>query len=358
MPGWIAGPAWACGGFFCDSVEPVSQAQERILFREDEAGWTAFVEVSFAGPPIDFGWVLPLPVAIDPATDVQTAAPGLFDDLEGATAVQLVTSDTAVLADMGYVSSGCDAGCGDGVLGSTSPSTAGVEVLGEAVVGPYALEVLTADDGANLVNWLQQAGYQFPYSAWPLVDRYVERGWAFLGIRLAPDVPAGPIDTLVVRCGQERPEIPLVITSIAAVPDMEITAYVLADERYVPDGDWPETPVSFDEVLGLDDYDRVLREALDVRGGRGWRTEFAGPDEHWTGSVAPDTLVALGRGGYLTRIRTFASPHEMTSDPFFVADPSAPDVSNRVVLGARAAAAGPFGVVLLVVAMAVRRRWV
>jgi hypothetical protein len=362
---WLARPALACGGFFCNNVDPVVQSAERILFRRDAEEWTTFVEVQYEGPPDEFGWVIPIPRALDPATEIGVASPGLFDALEQATAPRFVPPGGAPAADAAYYSAGCGCydpwsdGWSDG--GTFAPDLSGVELVGEAVVGPYELQVLTADDGYGLTAWLQQAGYQIPYAASWLIDGYLQEGWAFLGIKLAPDVPAGPIDTLVLRCGADDPRIPLRLTSIAAVPDMEIVAYVLADRRYTPGADWIEVPFDPAGVWlypdGTDDYEYQLRDAVDAALGHGFRTEYAQPAEVLVPLLDPTTAEALGSGAWLTRLRSFVSPEQMTSDPVFVPDPLGEAVDNVVVVsGGSTARLGGIGVLLLVLAGAARRR--
>ncbi|MEQ1568027.1 MAG: DUF2330 domain-containing protein [Myxococcota bacterium] len=329
---WSAIPALACGGFFCDNVEPVVQRAERLLFRDDGEEWTTFVEVQFEGPPSSFGWVVPIPRPLDPDSDIELAPPGLFDALERVTAPRFVGPDGAPeAADLAY-SAGC--GCeGFGAsVGGVGFDLSTVEVVGEAVVGPYELQVLTAAEGADLTAWLQQAGYQIPFSAFPIVDGYLEQGWSFLGIKLRAEVGEGPIDTLVLRCGSDEPQIPLRLTAIASVPSLEIVAYVLGGERYAPSGDWSEVPFAPELPGGGDPlplYLGLLREA--IGSGRAFRTEFAAPAEAVVPALPPELAAALGSGAYLTRMRSFVSPAAMTSDPVFA--PSAgPDVSNQVVL--------------------------
>ena len=359
---WIEA-AWACGGFFCDSVEPVEQIGERILFRQETDGrWTTFVEVRFAGPPIGFGWVVPIEVAIDPEAAVSVAPAGLFDELEVATAPRFYEAPAAAAADIAEMSAGCG-GCG---VGDAAWSTGvvlepvGVEVVGQAVVGPYAVEVITADDGDNLAMWLQLNGYRMPSTAADPIDAYLDQGYAFLGIKLLPGVPSGPIDTLVIDCGASVPTIPLMLTAIAAVPDMPITVYVLGEDRFVPTDPWPEVPfdpsgVRFVGDDGQTDYTEQLLAT--TRQTAGFVTEGAGPIDPILPGLSPEVIEALGHGDVLTRMHTFASPDQMTADPVFVADPDAPDVDNVHYIGHQTAAAGLGSVLgLLGIGIGVARR--
>jgi hypothetical protein len=353
---WGMQSAWGCGGFFCDQVQPIEQSAERILFREDgPQDWTTIVEVQFRGPPAEFGWVIPLPRPLDPQTEISLAPAGLFDALEQVTGPQFLSS----ASPSGYYaesSAGCDAGCGPST--SLAPDTSGVQVVGEAVVGPYDLEVIEATESDNLVSWLQLAGYQVPFSAVPIVEQYLAEGYVFLGVKLLPDVPEGPIDALVLRCGAEQPAIPLRLTSVAAVPDMEILAYVLASERHVPGPGYAAVQLDPSLLLpGGDNYAEVLGEALDAAGGRGFRTEFAGPTAPLVAQLPDEVQQALGHGAYLSRMRAYLSASEMTLDPVFVPDPEAGDVDRVLWVGAGASAsAGGLGLLVLLAGAGLRRR--
>jgi hypothetical protein len=329
--------AHACGGLFCDNLEPVLQEGERILFREDgDGGWTTFVEVRFAGPPVDFAWVVPVAPGFELERDAAVAPAGVFDELERVTAP--VFEDA-----FSYRSNGCGSPCSMGASSGYDSAAfvefveSNVEVVGAAVVGPYEMTVVESDEPAAVVGWLQLNGYQFPTSAAPLVDHYVAQGSRFLALRLLPTT-SGPIDTLELRCGFTAPTIPLVLTSVAAVPQMPITAYVLADERHVP-GNYVDLAFDWGQVGWVDpgtgetDYVPRLRDAVVAAGGHAWNTEYAAPAAEMFGEVDPEIAVALRTGAYLTRFKTVLGPEDMTLDPVFVPDPEAPDVSRNHLLG-------------------------
>ncbi len=345
--------AFACGGFFCSAVDPVLQSGERILFQvgEDDDGATTVttvVEIQFEGAASDFGWVLPIPEVID-TEDVSTAPPGLFDELEEATAMQFVTASEGTA---GLMMADEAAGCYGPPspfwwMEEDSPSGGGsftfdqVDVVGEAVVGPYAIEIITSEDASQLTGWLQNNGYSIPGTAFEPIAHYVSSGSAFLGLKLQPDVPEGPIDALRFTYRAEDPSLPLHLTSVAAAQDMEVIAYVLADERYLPAG-YDDVDFDYGLVSWTDegtDYDERLGAAIDFAGGRAFQTEFAGAVSNLPAGEASADL--LSGGTYLTRMRTFVSPEEMTMDPVWRPAPEAPDVSNvRVIGGSETASRG------------------
>ena len=59
----LSQPAAACGGFFCNTSDPIDQAAERIVFAHDEeAGEVeAHVQIFFSGSAEEFAWVVPVP---------------------------------------------------------------------------------------------------------------------------------------------------------------------------------------------------------------------------------------------------------------------------------------------------------
>ena len=233
-----------------------------------------------------------------------------------------------------------------------APTFSGVEVVGASVVGPYALEIITAEDGNNLVGWLQWNGYQIPSTAMEPIAHYVNSGMAFLGVKLQPDVPEGPIDALEITMPGSSPMLPLLLTSVAAVEDMEITAYVLAAERFAP-ANYEDHPFDWSRVQwmgeGRTDYDRRLPSELDAVGGRAFVTEFARATESLQGGEASAELLASG--AYLTRFQSVLSPSEMTLDPLWSPAPELGDVDNvHTISDGVATAAAPLwlvGVLLL-----------
>src|SRR5687768_15708658 len=85
VPLLLSSLAHACGGFFCNGlvVTPVYQAAERILFQIDPSDQTVrmSVQITYAGDPTEFAWIVPVPAEPDLSTDVDD----VFDMLADAT---------------------------------------------------------------------------------------------------------------------------------------------------------------------------------------------------------------------------------------------------------------------------------
>jgi hypothetical protein len=315
----------------------VVQTAERILFRvNDDDTETTIVEIQYQGPPSQFGWVLPVSPGLT-VEDLGTAPAGLFDELERRTAPVFERPSFEGSAGLDDEEAGCGLGrrTGDDFVPPPPPDTSGVEVIGEAVVGPYALEIITAEQGENLSNWLLLNGYQIAPSAIPAIDHYIGLEMAFLGIKLEADVPAGPIDALSFTYPGNTPAIPLILTSVAAAENMDILAYVAGPGRHVP-GNYEDLVFNYHSVdwVGEDDTDYLdkLRAAVVEAGGQAFNTEFADVIGE-TGKLDETPLAeVLERDDYVTRFHTFMSAPDMTADPYWIPGVNAGDVDNHHVV--------------------------
>lgn len=364
----MSSSALACGGFFCSGTTtatytqvaevPVEQNGERILFEvNDDDTITTFVEVGFERTDdVDFAWIIPLPEAID-ADQVATASADLFNELEAATAPRFSFLWTETIRTGGGSSGdparGCGLGCGGGVaitdLGSKTGDGSGwtdtglsaaVEVVDEAVVGPFAIEVITAGDAEIFATWLADNGYDLPDNAIEPLQHYIDGQMAFLGVQLAPDVPEGPIDTLQFTYPATTPMIPLILTAIASVDDLPMQVYVLADEPYAPSGGARARSEATGWVQGGDvalatqptpegtDYLQRVADEIDAHNGQAFVLELSRPTSQITLSD-PAYDARLRQGAWLTRWRGDVSPWQMTLDPVFVPTPSLPSYDNE-----------------------------
>ncbi len=128
------------------------------------------------------------------------------------------------------------------------------------------------------------------------------------------------------------------VLPIAAVPQMEFIAYILADDRFAPtkyvDLDFDYSRVSWLDYSEMTtDYELLLAEEVQLEGGQAWNTEFAGPVKEVFGSLSDPVAEALDHGAYLTRFRTFIDPEDMTVDPAWQLNGRLPDVSRTHHMG-------------------------
>jgi len=114
---------------------------------------------------------------------------------------------------------------GDGA--TAAGAGGGVEVIGRENVGGYDVARLGAADGAALDRWLDQNGYTLPDGAQPILDDYVDEGWRFVAIRLAPKAD-GPLRPLEVGFPAQDYVYPMRLEQLATGP-FDLTLYTLAD---------------------------------------------------------------------------------------------------------------------------------
>ena len=274
---WLApSAALACGGFFCNSATPVNQAAERILFARDGDQIEMHVQITYSGPAIDFGWILPA------AADVETAVStnSLFTRLDQRFAPQfrLVTEfePGCEPPPQPELSEGGGMGGDFGETGQPDGPPS-VNVLSREVVGPFDRVILQADNVDVLFEWLQENEFQIPAMAAAALEPYIETS-VFVAIKLLPGNDSADIRPLRLRFTAPSPAIPLRPTQVAADPDMGIVVYLLGEGRGIADN---YRHVTVNEAAirwesNGENYADVVSQAVDEAGGQAFVTDFAG----------------------------------------------------------------------------------
>ncbi len=264
--------AKACGGFFC-SQTPVVQNGEQIVFAMGDGHVTAHIRIFYTGEAKKFAWVVPVPTV--PRLGVGTEQ--LFTQLAVATQPQFRLTWSAEALGCGRQPfNGAFADAGSTASGGSSGS--GVQVLLEQEVGPYDAKVIESTDADALIKWLNENGYDQPPSALPFIQHYVDRKMKFVAIKLQNDAQVGDITPLVLDLDEPDPCVPLVLTRVAATPDMPVFVYVLGSSRVVPKN-WfhvEVNPRKIDWLRGGANYTALATAAIDEAAGHGFLTEFAG----------------------------------------------------------------------------------
>ncbi len=305
--------AWACGGCFSPpGPNLVVQDAERILFVRDAAGKTTVtVEVRYSGPADNFAWVLPLPKL--PKVGVGTTY--VFDRLDQATAPRFVTTrqfDTEG-CDFGDSSAsiGCGAASADSSGATAFPGGAfsqdidgknGVVVLEKNQAGPYDYQIIQGNDGAGLLKWLNDNGFDTPSTALPILQSHAAKGDVFVAFKLSSGADVAEIRPVVLEMQDADPCVPLRLTSIAAADELAVIVYTLGPGRAVPKNHLAVTPnplrLRWDG--GVENYVQVVAAAIDEAAGRAFVPEFAGPASsvqvrETTSNFGSDTTVLYGK---------------------------------------------------------------
>lgn len=281
--------AKACGGFFC-SQTPIDQQGEQILFSVEPGKINATVQISYTGEAHDFAWVIP--VSSQPVITVTPAA--VFTALRGMTEPQFWVdwedSGTCNVWRL-YPQAAADGGSPPG-----SPTGGGVTVLATAEVGPYQTATVQSDDPQALFEWLDKNGYDQPPSSLPYIEHYVSNGMLFVALKLKSDAAVGDLQPVTFTFTQGDPCVPLILTRVAATPDMPVRIFVLGEARAVPTNwlhvvinqmklDWLGGGGGFGWGGGASNYESVVTQAVNEAAGRAFVTEYAGSSSPLAGTL-------------------------------------------------------------------------
>ncbi|MDP6945083.1 MAG: DUF2330 domain-containing protein, partial [Myxococcota bacterium] len=270
----VAAPVWACGGFFCSQV-PVEQRGEQIVFAYGPGDKvTAIIQIAYQGSAEDFAWVVPV-------TGQPTIALGpdaIFSTLRMRTDPQFWLEwqyDDSAECGMWGVPEMAAAG------GIDEDGGAEVVVLDKQIVGPFIAVTLDATEaGAELLlQWLDDNDFDQPDESLPIIAHYLEQDLNFVAVKLTENAVVGDLQPLMLTMDQaEEPCIPLVLTRIAAAPDMPVTAWVLGESRVVPTN-WfgvEINPKKIDWMSNGSNYEAAATAAIDEAAGHGFITQYAG----------------------------------------------------------------------------------
>lgn len=291
-------PAWACGACVAPpGPSTVQQKAERVLFVRDPVTKQSltWVEVRYQGQPQDFGWVVPMPKK--PILGVGSQY--LFDRLDQAAAPRFSLNYSESRENCTvpvYASSGGGGvGCGsDNSMAQTTSAgsaysedtSAGadvskdhVQVLESASVGPYDYVIIASDKSDDLLTWLNAQGYATPAAALPIIDAHVQKGDVFVALKLKNDAGIDAIRPVSFQMDDADPCVPLRLTSVAAVEDMQVVVYLAGPGRAIPKNHMhiEVNPLKLSWENAGQNYDQLLAAAIDEAAGRAFVTEYSQP---------------------------------------------------------------------------------
>ena len=297
--------AHACGCFAPpDPTVPIVQAGEAIAFHMDGNKVTAHIQITYKGKAEEFGWLLP----VDAVPTLEVGTDELF--------AQLIATTQPVYRLQAEYNGNCpfDPNRGGGLGGGSSSPAEDSDGGGGGgggdgydplvirdTVGPYDYAVLRADEKQPMLDWLDQNGFFVPAGTDDVVDAYIRPGAYFLALKLLKGNDAGDIQPVVVEYESALPMIPIVLTSVAADPDMPILVWVLGGSRAIP-RNYYHTQINDAELnwLGFaDNYLDVINRAVDeANEHQSFVTEYAG-----TSTIMQNILDYEGRFGDLDQLR-------------------------------------------------------
>jgi MYXO-CTERM domain-containing protein len=298
--------AQACGCFTPpDPTVPIVQAGERIVFAQENGEITAHIQIQYSGSATEFGWLLPLPA--DPVLELGTDE--LFAQVIATTQPKYRLTrvyEGNCPFDPANFPSGL-AGAEDADSGKAPPADpSGGVLVHEDSVGPYDYAVLRADSKQPMLDWLAENRYFVPAGTDDAVDPYIRPGAFFLALKLRKGNDVGDLQPVVVRYRSDLPMIPIVLTSVAADPNMGVLVWVLGEHRAIP-RNYHHTMINDAAIdwlnFGANYVDVITRAVDEAPEGRSFVTEYAG-----TSGVMVDVLDYQGRFGNPDDLRDITDP--------------------------------------------------
>ncbi|MEO1335609.1 MAG: DUF2330 domain-containing protein, partial [Myxococcota bacterium] len=300
--------AQACGCFAPpDPSVPVVQAGERILFSHKDGRITAHIQIQYQGEANEFGWLLPLPSR----PELKLGVEELFAQLIATTQPKYrLVRQADGTCGIPTFSSGENSPPGRDAAGDDEDDV--VEVQGS--IGPFDFAVLRADEQKPMFDWLVENSYVIPTGTENVVDPYIKEGAFFLALKLRKGNDVGDIQPVVVEYESDLPMIPIVLTSVAAAPDMGIMVWVLGDSRAIP-RNYRHTILNEEYIdwftAGSNYNDVIIKATNEVENGQSFITEYAGTSAimqnvlDWEGRFGDRGMLAstTDAGTYVTMLR-------------------------------------------------------
>lgn len=282
--------AEACGGTFCDGggpiPMPVDQSGENILFVRDGGFVEAHIQIQYQGEAQNFAWVIPLLAVPEFSVGSEPLFQGLLNGTVPTYTVNTQFDDCGVPNNGdGLSSAGGDGGgtgaAGEGSTGGDEPPS-GPQVVLQETVGAYDITVLQGGTAAQVIQWLDDNGYAQDPEAEPILQAYLDEGFLFGAVKLTGGADVDEIHPVVLRMATDEACIPLRLTRIAALDDMDVRSFFLGSARSVPRNyrhvlinqvkiDWTQGNLA-------QNYKEIISQAVDAptAAGRAFVTEYAG----------------------------------------------------------------------------------
>ncbi len=302
---WSPAVARACGCLTPpDPSVPVVQAGENILFSAENGEITAQIQIQYSGDAKDFGWLLPLPSV----PKLELGVDELF--------TRLLTTTQPKYRLTAVYEGNCFGGSNGGnnfapPQPAVSAADAGMAaddhnpLVYQDSVGPYDYAVLKADDKADMLKWLSDNHYVSTATDKEL-SPYIHKGAFFLALKLKPGSSAGELQPVVVHYQSDLAMIPIVLTSVAAKPDMGIQVWMLGQGRAIP-RNYYHTVINdalIDWQNAGSNYNKVIIQAVNEAPDRhSFVTEYAGKS-----TPMQKQLNSPGRFGSLVTLASTQDP--------------------------------------------------
>jgi hypothetical protein len=255
-------PALACGAYFArrlptTTVLTGSQLYNRttkmVVARVDNAT-TITMTADYRGDVREFAAVIAVPTVLT-REQIKIADGTLIDALDRWTAPRLIEHydpdpcpSTKALDGSRLRSHPHQAPVAS--KAAPSPQALGVTVEAQYVVGEYDVAILSAQQSDGLLNWLNEAGYNVPPAAAPVLAQYIAEGMKFFvaKVNLQQQQALGFALLRPLQINYQSPKfmVPLRLSTINADGPQEMFIFLLTAHGRVESANYPTQAIPTD----------------------------------------------------------------------------------------------------------------
>lgn len=309
--------AEACGGCFHPpptttrgtGTETTSVITDhRMVFKIAANETILWDQVRYTGAPEEFAWVLPVRegatvelshdefiASLDAVTKTTIKGPTRVCKIPNSSGqTQTVTPDGDDSGGCGSSSSsfsdnaapGAGFAADAGVAGSSiDAGTEGdsVEVISQAVIGPYESVTLHAKEGAkgDVSQWLRDHDFEIPSGVKPIIAAYTTEGFDFIALRLRPGTGVQAMRPVRIVTPGADTSMPLRMVTAGIGAKVGITLWVVGEGRYeaqnFPNGLIVDGDLRWNAKASKSNYSDLEEQLFAGGEGRTWVTEASGP---------------------------------------------------------------------------------
>jgi hypothetical protein len=272
----FAQDAKACGGCFHQENESTVVTDHRMAFSISKTQTVLWDQIRYQGAPQEFAWVLP----VREGARVELSNRAWIATLDALTQPQIVAPFRPGPSGGGG-GIGCSSADSAGSFSSSAKNGGTVQVVSEAVVGPYQTVILRSKDPLALENWLLQNKFQIQESVKPIIAQYVREGLDFLALRLRPGASVRAMEPIRVITPGADVSLPLRMVAAGIGNNVGLTLFVLGEGRYQT-ANFPNTSIDVKKLFwnfttSRSNYQELSFDAMAENAGTSWLSEAALP---------------------------------------------------------------------------------
>ncbi len=265
----------ACGGCFTGPTTVQVVTDHRMVLSISTTQTTLWDQFQYSGAAADFSWILP--IRYTDSTRVALADDGFMRMADGLTA-PIITPPTRPFCARGAAGGPPQSAASD----AAASADAGVMVLRQEVVGPYAVSIIRGADPMAVRDWLRSNGYTVPSAVEPIIDHYTAMRMDYVALRLRPGEGINRMSPVRVSLSGAQPVLPLRMIAAGVADRVGLSLVVISSSRYeaqnFPNGEIHEADLTWDFARPgspANDFLNAFNALNRANGDRLWLTETA-----------------------------------------------------------------------------------